>query len=210
MRRNLFLLAALVASVAANLAVRPDPARPNVEVIPEMVRSISYKAYAANPNFPDGKTLQLPPPGTIPRSTAPLPSGARADSTSRGQAVFQAFCVVCHGPAGKGDGPVAQRGFPPPPPLAAPHAVGLADSEIFHILTYGQKNMPSYAVQISAEDRWNVIRYVRSLQPGSPGGGPAGPTAAPSSASQPAAQGRTRGSGADDGVRPTTQEAKLP
>lgn len=187
MLRNLLLLAALVISIGANLVITSDPARPNLEVMPEMVHSISYKAYAANPNFPDGKTLQLPPPGTIARGAAPLDYAATpedavrageelknpfTDATpgarSRGQFVFQTFCIVCHGPSGKGDGPVALRGFPPPPPLTAKHALDLPDGRIFHILTFGQKNMPSYAAQLSREDRWNVILYVRSLQQGAP------------------------------------------
>jgi len=185
MRRNLLLLAALAMSIAANVAITRDPAHPNLEVMPEMVHSISYKAYAANPNFPDGKTLQLPPQGTIPRGSEPLDYSASPEDAARagrelrnpfkdampgaqarGQFVFQTFCIVCHGPAGKGDGPVAQRGFPPPPPLTAQHALGLADGQIFHILTYGQKNMPSYAAQLSRDDRWKVILYVRSLQQG--------------------------------------------
>ena len=51
----------------------------------------------------------------------------------------------------------------------------MKDGQLFHILTYGQNNMASYAGQISRDDRWNVIAYVRSLQakvaptaPGSP------------------------------------------
>jgi mono/diheme cytochrome c family protein len=40
----------------------------------------------------------------------------------------------------------------------------MKDGQIFHILTYGQNNMPSYAGQISRDDRWKVIAYVRSLQ----------------------------------------------
>lgn len=35
---------------------------------------------------------------------------------------------------------------------------------MFHILTYGQNNMPSYASQLSRQDRWNVIAYLRTLQ----------------------------------------------
>ncbi len=40
----------------------------------------------------------------------------------------------------------------------------MKDGQIFHVLTFGQNNMPSYASQLSREDRWNVITYVRSLQ----------------------------------------------
>jgi len=35
---------------------------------------------------------------------------------------------------------------------------------MFHLLSFGQGNMASYAAQISREDRWKVILYVRELQ----------------------------------------------
>jgi mono/diheme cytochrome c family protein len=38
------------------------------------------------------------------------------------------------------------------------------DSQLFQVLTLGQNNMPSYASQLSREDRWNAIAFVRSLQ----------------------------------------------
>jgi mono/diheme cytochrome c family protein len=40
----------------------------------------------------------------------------------------------------------------------------IRDGQMFHILTYGQNNMPSYAAQIDRQDRWKVIAYVRTLQ----------------------------------------------
>ena len=63
-------------------------------------------------------------------------------------------------------GPVTQRGVPPPPSLLAPRAAQMKDGQLFHILTYGQNNMAAYGGQVSREDRWNVIAYVRSLQAG--------------------------------------------
>ena len=40
----------------------------------------------------------------------------------------------------------------------------MKDGQLFHIITYGQGSMASYAVQLSPERRWDVINYVRSLQ----------------------------------------------
>lgn len=185
MRRtvNLVLLLAFLASLGLNWALRPQPARPNREFIPEMVRTPRYNAFSANPNFADGKTLQTPVAGTIPRGYVPLhfsptPEDAvRAGNTllsplrlddsqalSRGKLVFTNLCSPCHGATGKGDGLVVQRGYPAPPSLHADNARNIKDGQIFHILTYGQKNMPAYASQLSQEDRWNVIAFVRSLQ----------------------------------------------
>ena len=180
---NIVLLVAFFASLGLNWAVRSRPSQPNFEFIPEMVRTPRYNAYSANPNFPDGKTLQRPEPGTIARGFRPLhyvatsEDAVRAGDTlespipvndagaiARGKAVFANFCVPCHGAAGRGDGLVVQRGYPAPPSLYAENARKIQDGQMFHILSYGQKNMPSYARQISREDRWNVITYVHSIQ----------------------------------------------
>ena len=180
---NAVLLLAFVGSLGLNWALRRDPAQPNREFLPEMVRSPRYNAFSPNGNFRNGKTLQLPEPGTIPRGYLPLHYKATPEDASRageelrtplfdrdaraverGAAVFANFCQACHGPAGRGDGPVPLRGFPAPPSLLAEKAVKLRDGQMFHILTYGQGNMPSYASQLRPEDRWKVILFVRSLQ----------------------------------------------
>jgi len=158
MKLNLFLTLVLVALVAANLGLSDNPTRRNFEAMPEMVRTASYKAFSPNPNFRDGKTLQLPPQGAIARA------GATPAHPRPGAAVFQIYCQPCHGAGGKGDGLVALRGFPPPPSLLAPHAVELSDDQMFDIVTRGQKNMPSYASQIPAPDRRAAIAHVRGLQ----------------------------------------------
>ena len=159
MKLNLFLLAVLVALLAANFGLSDNPTHRNWEAMPEMVRTIAYKSFSANPNFADGKTLQLPPEGTIPREPA-------HQATRPGAVVFQIYCQPCHGGAGKGDGPVALRGFPPPPSLLAEHALHLTGDQMFQIVSHGQKNMPSYAVQVPPQDRRAVIAYIRSLQGG--------------------------------------------
>jgi mono/diheme cytochrome c family protein len=157
MKLNLFLLALLVALVSANFGLSDNPTRRNWEAMPEMVRTIAYKSFTANPNFADGKTLQLPPEGAIPRPAA-------HQIARSGAVVYQIYCQPCHGGAGKGDGPVAMRGFPPPPSFLAEHALHLTDDQMFDIVTHGQKNMPSYAVQVPPQDRRAAITYVRSLQ----------------------------------------------
>lgn len=161
-RLNYTLLAAFVLSVGANFALRHDPSRPNANFMPEMVYPVAYDSFAPNPNFPDGKTLQRPVEGTVARR---VPSRA-AGPPARGAQVYGTFCAVCHGGTGKGDGPVVARGYPAPPSLLGETSRKLTDEEMFDLITAGRKNMPSYAAQVSPEDRWNVIRHVRSMQKG--------------------------------------------
>jgi hypothetical protein len=35
---------------------------------------------------------------------------------------------------------------------------------MFHVITMGRNNMPSHAAQVSADDRWKAILYIRKLQ----------------------------------------------
>jgi mono/diheme cytochrome c family protein len=180
---NVCLLLLLLTVVVLNWLTGTDLGRPNQEFLPQMAHSPRYNTFSANPSFPDGQTQQPPVPGTIARGLMPLhyratPEDAlrageefhsplKADdirAQQRGATVFANYCQVCHGPGGKGDGPAAQRGLPPPPSLLVEKALRLKDGQLFHILTYGQGNMASYAGQLSREDRWHVILHVRALQ----------------------------------------------
>jgi hypothetical protein len=40
----------------------------------------------------------------------------------------------------------------------------MRDGQMFHVITYGQKLMPSQASQVRADDRWRLILQVRRLQ----------------------------------------------
>jgi mono/diheme cytochrome c family protein len=180
---NAFLLLAVLVSVTASWLLSADPTKPNFEFLPQMAHAPRYNAFAPNPNFSDGSTLQRPEPGTVPRGFMPLDYAAtpqdalrageelkstldstNAQARQRGEFVFANFCAVCHGAGGAGNGPVPQRGYPAPPSLLVEHALKMKDGQMFHVLTYGQNNMPSYASQLSREDRWNVILYVRTIQ----------------------------------------------
>ena len=181
---NTSLFAATLLLLGLNWALQPDAGGRNFEFLPDMAASVPYDTYAANPNFADGMTLRPPVEGTIIRGQMPLhyraskedaeragrelttPAVADARTLARGAFVYATYCETCHGPAGLGDGFVAKRGFPAPPSLLAPRATNMADGQIFHIVTYGQANMPSYASQISRDDRWRTVEYVRKLQGG--------------------------------------------
>jgi mono/diheme cytochrome c family protein len=218
MTRRLILNAALalllLGLVAFNWIAMPDVARPNFEFLPQMAHAPRYNTFSANPNFADGKTLQTPVANTIARGELPLHyvgipadairagnelvspvSASDTQARTRGEHVFNSFCVPCHGPNATGTGTVTQRGVPPPPSLLAQHAVAMKDGQLFHILTYGQNNMASYAGQISRADRWDVIAYVRSLQAASvpalttPVTPPATPAATPAGRQSTAARG---------------------
>ncbi len=180
---NVVLLILLVATLVLNWLGAPDTAQRNFEYFPNMARSPRYNGFAPNPNFPDGKTLREPVPGTLPRGFVPVHYTASKEDAlrageelvnpftatdpqalARGAQVFANFCTPCHGQGATGNGPVALRGFPAPPSLLADHARNMKEGQMFHVLTFGQNNMPPYAAQVSRNDRWRAVLYVRSLQ----------------------------------------------
>jgi mono/diheme cytochrome c family protein len=42
---------------------------------------------------------------------------------------------------------------------------GYSDGRIFFVMEYGQNNMGSYASQLSREQRWRIVQYIRTLEP---------------------------------------------
>jgi mono/diheme cytochrome c family protein len=182
-RLNLVLLVAVIGVLALNWILEFDRTERNFLILPGMVIPVAYESFSANPTLPGGLTEQPPPPGTIPWGGWPLhyeptaedaeragrelenPFGtADVSAVERGRAVYEVYCQLCHGVTGSGDGTVAQRGFPTPASLLAANARNLPDGRIFHIVTYGQGNMPGHASQIEPEDRWRAALWVRQLQ----------------------------------------------
>ncbi|MCC7154509.1 MAG: cytochrome c [Bryobacterales bacterium] len=168
-------------TMLANFTLRPDPSVPTLEILPNMVHSAAYASFTPNPVLPEGKTMQLPVPGTLPRGFQPLHyQGTEAEALraaaelknpldpekamARGTVVYQNFCTPCHGGQLRGDGAVALHGYPAPPNLKGDKSMKLTEGQMFHILTFGQKKMPSYAVQLTPEDRWSVIAFVKAAQ----------------------------------------------
>lgn len=164
--------------------LRRDTSVRNLEMPPpDMVRTRIARTGGLTDAFPDGIVQRVPPEGAIPHDASlddeygpgldeakragealTNPLKATPDVLARGGEIFARCCACCHGVGGLGDAPVTKRGFPPPPSLMRPESKALKDGEIFHAITYGRKNMPSAALQTPGDDRWRVIRFLRSLQ----------------------------------------------
>ena len=96
--------------------------------------------------------------------TNPLPPGPAA--VEQGAALFQTHCTPCHGHAGRGDGPAAAALDGPAADLTADHVDDHTDGDIFWWLTYGMAGtaMPGFEHTLSDTERWQLIRFVRSLR----------------------------------------------
>ncbi len=109
------------------------------------------------------------------------PIAGDAAEIALGQERFEQFCTPCHGPGGRGDGPVVGPNRIPPIPaldLTTDGAVGYTDGYIWGMISNGRGLMPSYH-RIPVDERWRIVAYVRQLQrQAAEGGAAAGARAA--------------------------------
>jgi mono/diheme cytochrome c family protein len=129
-----------------------------------------YDSYEKSTLFADGKSVQLPPEGTVARDD---PDEARALRSrppmtlallERGQDRFRIYCTPCHDAAGYGHGTVPARGFPQPPSFHIPRLRNAPSDYFVGVITHGHGVMYSYADRITPSDRWAIAAYIRALQ----------------------------------------------
>ena len=82
-RTNTVLAVLLVVVVVMTAAVGVDYSKPNIEILSDMKYTPAWEAFAANPNFPDGRTMQPPVPGTIARGQLPIYYTATKEDAAR-------------------------------------------------------------------------------------------------------------------------------
>jgi mono/diheme cytochrome c family protein len=172
---NSFAVLALLAAVTVASCVRSREQR-EWQYMPDMYVSPGVEAQEADGQ--GNSLMRLPPRGTVPVGRAPY-TVAQIDTLSAnaqinplpvnkqvmaiGKKYFEIYCTVCHGPRGAGDGPIIPK-MPPPPPLYSQKVNGWSDGRIFHVISWGQGNMPSYSSSIDQITRWAIIHYLRAIQ----------------------------------------------
>ncbi|MCC7430249.1 cytochrome c [bacterium] len=184
MKKIIFLAIILIGTLfILEQILGKDPNKKSLEFMPDMVYSVAYRSESPNPHFENGQTQQNPVVGTIAHGYKPyhyensVEESIRAGEElfspfneqnppdlKRGKKMFQVYCQVCHGAGGEGNGIVTKRGYPPPPSLLLENAKNMKNGQIYHIITKGYKNMPSYSSQVERQDRWQIVSYIRTLQ----------------------------------------------
>jgi high-affinity iron transporter len=95
------------------------------------------------------------------------PVGLDRADPAHGREVYEASCAVCHGKAGKGDGPGGSGLTPPPADFTDPvHAGYYSDAgriEIIHTGVPGT-GMAGWDGRLDAKDILDVYAYVRTLR----------------------------------------------
>jgi hypothetical protein len=143
-----------------------------------MMEQPKLKAQQTSTVFKDGSGMRRPVEGTVSREFMPYPYSGKPEDAGKylvnplpptkevlekGKTKFLTYCSPCHGNFARGDSRL-QGQFPNPPTLHSDKVRSWPDGRIYHVITEGQNAMPSYAPQLSPEERWAIIRYIRVLQ----------------------------------------------
>ena len=103
---------------------------------------------------------------------APLDRNLDPQQVARGQAVYTANCLECHGAAGKGlpgDWRIrdADGRYPPPPLDDSAHAWHHPTAVLLEVIRDGspggQGNMPAWKGKLSEQQMQDVVAYIKSL-----------------------------------------------
>jgi hypothetical protein len=148
----------------------------------DMHHQAKIKPFRESKFFPDGASARTLPEGTVARGflrgDAALSRGQGPDGKFveripvpltralllRGQERFNIFCSPCHGRTGQGQGMIVQRGFKHPTSFHVDRLRAERAGYLFDVITNGFGQMSGYAVQVTPEDRWAVVAWIRTLQ----------------------------------------------
>jgi len=113
----------------------------------------------------------------------PAPPAAYADRRSdrwadlgaiqRGRELYRRHCMQCHGPGGRGDGPLAASLPHPPADLTRHfHTDRSGDAYLFWRVSAGgtaepfrsmKSTMPAFKERLTEDQRWDVLAYVHTF-----------------------------------------------
>jgi mono/diheme cytochrome c family protein len=91
------------------------------------------------------------------------PIAANDASIDAGKAIYTKNCYDCHGKKGKGDGPKSGDLPKSPQDFSKESFQKQTDGTLFYKISEGRKPMPTFKKDLSDDQRWQVINYVRTL-----------------------------------------------
>lgn len=94
----------------------------------------------------------------------------RKGNVAKGQGLYLAYCWVCHGPNGQGDGPYALSTADTPQDLTdSGYFSNLTDADIYSVISKGgaasrkSPHMKPMGFRLNSNDIWDLVAFIRFL-----------------------------------------------
>jgi mono/diheme cytochrome c family protein len=166
--------------------------RPPFEIFPDMNYQDKVKDQVGSAFFADGMASRAPIPGTVAEempATIDYWASGKWDEThwgdgipvhqardgapalqvdgenmARGRERYTIDCAVCHGGTGAGNGITSKYGLNGAANYNTDRLRQASDGDIFNTIGNGKGQMMGYGYNLSIDDRWRIVMYVRALQ----------------------------------------------
>ena len=93
-----------------------------------------------------------------------MPFPVNATVLARGQQSYNIYCTPCHSRVGNGAGMIVQRGYAPAGNFHTARLEAAPLGHFYNVIANGYGAMPDYSAQLSPENRWAVVAYIKALQ----------------------------------------------
>ena len=130
-----------------------------------------------NSYFGDGFGMRMPVAGTVARIPLPYAVKSQNDASAlgnplprtepvlkQGRQAYDTVCAVCHGLLANGEPSLTSAYGAKPANLVAEKIRNYSDGMIHFVIMNGKNAMPSYASDLTQDERWAVVHYLRALQ----------------------------------------------
>jgi hypothetical protein len=164
-----------LATAAVALMIVSAGCRQDMQDEPKMIPQRGTRFFA------NGRSVRPQVPGTVARGEQnaddyfhtgvidnqvqdKMPFAVTMPVLLRGQERFNIYCTPCHSRVGNGRGMIVERGYKPAGDLLGARILKEPLGHYFDVISHGYGAMPDYAAQITTEDRWAIVAYIRALQ----------------------------------------------
>ena len=92
------------------------------------------------------------------------PFVGNAVALKEGTRIYTKYCTPCHGEKGNGEGPVAATLNPKPANHSSATVQSQPDGVLFWKISEGRGAMAAYKNQLTDQQRWGLVNYIRTLK----------------------------------------------
>jgi hypothetical protein len=93
-----------------------------------------------------------------------MPFPVTMEVLERGQERYNVYCTPCHSRVGNGVGMIVERGYSKAGNFHTARLQAAPLGHFFSVMTHGYGSMPDYSAQLTPQDRWAVVAYIKALQ----------------------------------------------
>jgi cytochrome c5 len=168
---------AVTCVVAATLMYWTIKLFPELPPMSHMLEQRRLQPQQSSSFFRDGHGMRIPVTGTVARGHLGIRSVSQDEASMLdnplprnlstleiGKRKFVERCAVCHGALGDGVGSLTAAYGGKPANLQSERFRKYADGQIYWVIVNGKNAMPSHAADLTPDQRWTIVHYVRALQ----------------------------------------------